>query len=307
MALSTHTDGWAKLLEPGLRKIFFETWKEVPRQYSEVFNVENSSKHTEHDISLTGFGEWEPRTSEHSSIPYDDPMEGFEVNYTHTEFLKGFMVTRAMVDDEQYNQIRKLPKNLARTGRAKVETDAAEVLNNGFSNTGYDGVPLFSDQHPLKRSTQNGTNYLAVSGGLDNPEVLLSEDSVNQALVMARRTTDDAGFKIVVKPKYLIVPPELESQATKVVKSAQEPGTNQNDINTVRGKLNIIVMDYLTNANRFFLLDKDVASLMFFWRVRPEFKSTDDFDTLVAKYRGYMRYSVGYSNWRGIIGVEGVA
>jgi phage major head subunit gpT-like protein len=307
MALKTSTAGWNKLLEPGLRKIFFETWKEHPAQFSKVFNVDKSNKHAEHDISLTGFGPWEKRTSENSEVPYDDPMEGFAVDYLHDEFLKGFKVTRAMVDDEMYNQINKLPRNLARAGRAKVETDAASVLNNGFANSGYDGEALFSNEHPLKRAgSSTGDNLIEVTDPSTSDD-LLNEDTVNEAILKARKTTDDAGLKIVVSPKYIVVPPELEAQATRVVQSAQRPGTDWNDINTVRGKLQIIVMDYLTDPQAYFLVDPSVHQLNFFWRVKPEFKTEEDFDTLEAKYRGYMRYSVGYSDWRGVVGVHAIS
>ncbi|PWA11066.1 hypothetical protein DCC39_10230 [Pueribacillus theae] len=306
MTLDTSKAGWSRLLEPGLRKIFFESWKEYPTQFTQVFNVLNSKKHAEHDLSLTGFGPWEARTSETSAVPYDDPMEGFSIDYTHTEFLKGFKVSRAMVDDELYNQINKLPKNLARSGRAKVETDAASVLNNGFTNTGYDTEPLFSKEHPIKRTGGKVSNLIEVSGAT-NPEDILNEDTVNEAILLARRTTDDAGLKIVVRPKKLVIPPNLEPQAQRIVNSAQRPGTDLNDINTIKSKLQIVVMDYLDKDDAFFLLDDDVHELNFFWRVRPEFKSEEDFDTLEAKYRGYMRYSHGYSNWRGAIGVRAVA
>jgi hypothetical protein len=53
-------------------------------------------------------------------------------------------------------------------------------------------------------------------------------------------------------------------------------------------------------------MDSKRHQLNFFWRVRPEFKREEDFDTLVAKYRGYMRYSFGVSDFRGIIGSAGV-
>ena len=54
-------------------------------------------------------------------------------------------------------------------------------------------------------------------------------------------------------------------------------------------------------------MDSSRHELNFFWRVRPEFKREEDFDTLVAKYRGYMRYSYGYSDWRGIVGSQGTS
>ena len=54
-----------------------------------------------------------------------------------------------------------------------------------------------------------------------------------------------------------------------------------------------------------FLQDGSRHELNFFWRVRPEFKWDEEFDTFVAKYRGYMRYSFGVSDWRGLIGSTG--
>jgi hypothetical protein len=36
-----------------------------------------------------------------------------------------------------------------------------------------------------------------------------------------------------------------------------------------------------------------------------EFKNMEDFDTMQAKYRAYMRFSVGYSDYRGLVGSLG--
>src|SRR5690554_7193574 len=68
------------------------------------------------------------------------------------------MITREMYDDEQYRQMNKLPQAMARSGRAKVEKDAMTPLINGFTVNGYDGVPLFSDSHPLLDSDKLGNN-----------------------------------------------------------------------------------------------------------------------------------------------------
>ena len=39
---------------------------------------------------------------------------------------------------------------------------------------------------------------------------------------------------------------------------------------------------------------------------KPEFKGEEAFDNFVAKYRGYMRYSFGVSDWRGLVGSTGI-
>jgi hypothetical protein len=69
--------------------------------------------------------------------------------------------------------------------------------------------------------------------------------------------------------------------------------------------LKIVVLDYLTSNTNWFLIDPTVAELNFFWRKRLEFKQEDDFSTMQSKYRGYMRFSVGYSDYRGVFGSTG--
>jgi hypothetical protein len=111
----------------------------------------------------------------------------------------------------------------------------------------------------------------------------------------------------------LIVPPALEDTAIRVTQSDRASGTANNDTNKYLNcyGLQIVVMDYLGAAaggsdTQWFLQDGSRHELNFFWRIRPEFKWEEDFDTFVAKYRGYMRYSYGVSDWRGLIGATGL-
>jgi hypothetical protein len=122
---------------------------------------------------------------------------------------------------------------------------------------------------------------------------------------------DEAGNLIQMKATKLIVPPALEDTAIRLLKSTQLPGGNDNDTNAyLKDRMQIVVMDYLGEVaggsdKAWFLQDGDRHELNFFWRVKPEFKSEEDFDTFVAKYRGYMRYSYGFSDWRGMVGSTG--
>ena len=53
-----------------------------------------------------------------------------------------------------------------------------------------------------------------------------------------------------------------------------------------------------------FLIDSGKArqSLHWFEREPIEFARETDFDTLIGKYRAYMRFSLGWSDWRFIYG-----
>ena len=306
---NTHvSENFGKLLYPGLRKIFFETYDEIPEQYSKIFNVQTSNSATETDHGMGAFGEWEERASELDTVAYAKISDGGDVTYKHKAFTKGFMIGRELYDDEKYGQMKKMAKALARAGRAKVERDAITVLTKGFKGEsgafkGRDNLELFHDAHTLVDSEKTCSNLMTGA---------LNEANLKKAIQMMAEQLDEAGGLIQMKATKLIIPPALEDTARRLLHSAQLPGTELNDTNEyLRDRLQIVVMDYLAEIaggsdTMWFLQDGSRHELNFFWRVKPEFKNEEDFDTFVAKYRGYMRYSYGFSDWRGMVGSKGL-
>ena len=306
---NTHvSENFGKLLYPGLRKIFFETYDEIPEQFPKIFNVETSNSATETDHGMGAFGDWTERTDELSPVAYAKIKDGGEVVYKHKAFTKGFMISRELNDDEKYGQMKKMAKALARAGRAKVEKDAITVLTKCFKSDvgaikGRDKLELFHDAHTLVDSTKTCSNLMT------GP---LNEVNLKKAIQMMASQLDEAGNLIQMKATKLIVPPALEDTALRLLHSSQLPGTELNDTNEyLKNRLQVVVMDYLGataggSDTAWFLQDGTRHELNFFWRVKPEFKNEEDFDTFVAKYRGYMRYSYGFSDWRGMVGSKGL-
>lgn len=220
---------FGELLEPKLRKLFYETYQELPEQFSQVYHVQGSKKAKETDYGLGAMTPWTEFGSSTSPVTgtnampvveYETIPAGLERIYTHKEFAKGFMVERKFADDEQYNVIEKMPKDLARAGRYKVETDAISLFNNGFSKdiggTGksaiYDGKALFAADHPLLNATavtEFGTGIL--SNVMTGAGSALSDTSIKNGLIMMRKQTDEAGKLIQYKADTLVVPPDLNT------------------------------------------------------------------------------------------------
>jgi phage major head subunit gpT-like protein len=302
---------FGRLLEPGLRKIFMETYKEIPEQYSQVFNVQTSNKAIETDLRMGGFGLWDRKDSA-GMVSFQDTPDTQALQYIHEEFASGFTLERKLVDDEQYNQIGKMSKALGRAARATIETKAAEIFNNAFTTPGFDGQSLISANHKRLDGGPVISNRLATDAGLGSTaDGALSDRNLKAALVQVRKNTvDDRGILVQVQPKILVVPPALEYAARTILGSNNISTTGNgtgitNDKNIVQGQLKVVVLDYLTSNTNWFLIDPTVAELNFFWRKRLEFKQEDDFSTMQAKYRGYMRFSCGYSDYRGIFGSKG--
>lgn len=319
---NTHVEAnFGKLLEPGLRKIFFETYGELPEQYTGIYNIEKSSKAKETDWGMGAFGDWTKRASEVDAVDYKKLSPGLERTYTHSAFTQGFIISREMYDDDQYRQMNKMPAAMARSGRAKVEKDAVSFLGaRAFSkdvggaglSAIYDGKALFDNTHPLLDGGATvGKNLLTPAAG--ETTTALTSNNLKKALELMQATVDEAGNLAQFRGTKLIVPPALQDAAIRITGSDKVVGSNNNDTNKYLNSygLEIVVLDYLSAAaggsdTNWFIQDGNRHELNFFWRIRPEFKWEEDFDSFVSKYRGYMRYSYGISDWRGMVGATGL-
>jgi phage major head subunit gpT-like protein len=290
-----------EVLAQGLRSILFEKYASYPWEYKQIFNVLKSGKKEEEDFSLSGLGLM-PQKPEGQSIVYDDPISGFSTKYTHVSYGMGFRVTHEMLEDDQYGKIRKMPLALARSARHTIEQTAANIFNFGFvtaHNVGGDGKALFATDHAL---SGGGTSSNRPAIGAD-----LSLTSLQEAILTMEETVDDRGLLLAIKPKMLIVPPELRWTARELLDSKLKPGVETNDINPIlEDDLNYFVYHYLTDDDAWFLVgDKDDHEMNFFWREPLTTESEEDFDTGDMKFKAFMRFSVKWSDWRGVYGSPG--
>lgn len=284
------------ILEPGFREIFFQTYSELPTIYDKIFHVLSSTKQDEKDSGISGIGQL-VETTEGAAVTYEDVLQLYDKTYVHKKYTKGLKVTRELYEDDQYNIINRVPKLLANATARTVETTAADIFDNAFtSGTGGDGQYLCSDSHPRADA---GTAQ-------DNKDTQnLEETNLTTALLAMRNTLDDKGQHILIRPDTLLIPPELEVTASVLLKSIGRTGTNYNEINPYAGRLNVIVWDYIDLTQAWFILDSGLHQLNFFWRVKPEFSQDESFDTDAALYKVRCRFSVGFSDWKGVWGSTG--
>lgn len=287
------------LLEPGLRKIFYETYDQIPTMIPELFNEQTTANPNETDVSIGTMGEFPEFTG---TIDYDRPYQGYKQIYEFPEFAKGFRIERKAFDDDRYGEINKQPAGLAISAQRKKEQDAADIFNNAF-DTDYEGPdekPLCATDHP---SPDPDMGDRSNKGTLE-----LNHANLQTTKNLMRQTLDDRGGKISVVPDTLLVPVALEETGWQLIESAKKIDTAENNPNIHYGKYKLIVWDYLDSDDNWFLIDSRYAALFLNWfnRVPLEFAMEEDFDTLVAKFRGYMRFAAGWSDWIWIYGNEPV-
>ena len=300
--MPAYTSNFSELLWPGLRKIYGDAYTSFPEEYTQVFEIDSSTKSYEYDLSVSGLG-LVPEKAQGQPISYDTAYQGYKKTYTHVTYGMGFMVTREMYEDDQYRVIKGMPKGLARSTRHSIELLAANILNYGFTGSsayyGSDSKELCATDHPL---IGGGTfsNELATSADLDIT-------SYEQALIDIQKFTDDRGLKIYAKPMKLIIPPELSFQAQMILKSSQLPDTANNNYNPAQGTMpgGFTTMHWLTDTDAWFIKTDVPNGLTFIWRRRPDFGQDNDFDSENAKYKTTYRCSLGWTDPRGVFGSPG--
>lgn len=290
------SENWPRLLEPGLRKIFVDNYAEQKSMLPVLFSMETSNKAQEFDLEDGPIADFE---SMNGPIPYDDSVEGYRTTYTHAEYARGFKVARSLVDDDLYNIINRKPGKLAMGARRRRESDGASVLNNAFNAgvTGGDTLSLCNSAHTSRQqniSTQSNTGTLTMTPA-----------NVEATRRLHAQVRDSIGGVINIESDMLISPLQLEETAWEIINSKGKVDTAQNNANFHFGKYKLAVWkNYLTSSTAWFMSDSTLMkmSLLWFDRVSPEFFKDKDFDTLQAKFAGYMRYSFGWSDWRFLFG-----
>jgi hypothetical protein len=295
-----------KELLPGLNALFGLEYATYGEQHKEIYETETSERSFEEETKLSGFSA-APVKNEGSAIAYDNAQEAFTARYNHETIALGFSLTEEAIEDNLYDSLSaRYTKALARAMAYTKQTKAASVLNNGFSAgvyAGGDGVALFSTSHPL---VSGGTNSNTQSTMAD-----LNETSLEAAVIQIAQWTDERGLLIAAKPKKLIVPPQLQFVATRLLETQLRVGTTDNDINAIVNNGSIpegyTVNNYLTDPNGYFLTTDVPNGMKHFVRTPLSNSMDGDFDTGNVRYKSRERYSFGFSDPLGMFGSQGAA
>lgn len=229
--------------------------KELPMIYKQYTKVKTSNRQTEISQNVVGFGDV-PEKGEGTAYATDILRPGHEKSVTHTEFGMGFEVTKTALEDDRYDQLRKYATWLAFSAGYVCEKRAANLFNNGFTTeTTADGLSAFSTAHVLAGAA-GGTFRNRPSTDVD-----LSWNALRDAVIdLETETKHDSGqLASSATDLYLLVPPQLEMLADRIVNSTGLPGTDANDRNSIKSRRNIsiVVNKLLTDTDAWFLVAKN--------------------------------------------------
>lgn len=278
------------------------TYEMIPRQWDKVFTTRKSNMAVERSTQMAFLGLPQLKTEGAATFFDNNAGERFIWNFTPFEVGLGYSITRKAIDDNLYRaQFSPTNLKLQESFAQFKEIQGASILNNATTydvTLGGDGVSLCSTAHPF----DGGTWANRPTTDLD-----LNESSLLSAMISVRTGfVNERGLRIFSRAKRLVIPPQLEPIAIRLLKTELRPGTANNDVNailTTTGGLpdGYVVLDFLTSQFAWYLTT-NIEGLIHMMRIPFEMDMWVDNITDNLLVKGYERYAFNYNDPRAIFG-----
>lgn len=279
--------------------------------------VDSSKRFAEKATTIGGLGDFSVK-NEGEVAAVDTFEEGFSKLIEHITFSKDFTISKEMLDDNQIAEAKTKAVNMVQAykrTRAKFITQALTTSvgatktmsfggKTGIDISAPDGLALFNSAHKLKSVSETTVSNLY------KDELGTSTAVLNKLANKMRNFTDDRGEVLGFDADTIIIPgddPEYEDFVKRVIGTDGEVGSNNNDINTQRGKWKLVV-DYLWTGNTghpVILMsskaNQALRATRFYNRTDLDIENDVDVHSRNLTYNGFARCSVGFTNWRHVL------
>ena len=283
---------------PVLEALIFSEYDRHPDMIPVVCRTATSNKWGEQTTTVAGI---KPAITKNEGEPvaYDEAIEGYDKTYTHVTYAIATSFSEELQEDDRFNLVEDTYRSLGLAMYQTRQITTANILNNGFSDTGPDGSTFFSTSHALI----GGGTY----ANRPTVDVALSVAGLRAMEVAMMNQVNHRNINVVMMPKIILVSPALKHTAVELIKSQDRPDTAHRATNTFfMENYELVVCPFLTSETAWFALsDKQSHNFRFYERIAPSVKSWIDEETGDARTRIRSRFSVGYSDWIGAWGTSG--
>jgi hypothetical protein len=143
-----------------------------------------------------------------------------------------------------------LVRELAKTAVDRKNLVAYSFLDNAFNGSANARYLTFQNEAAV------ATDHTRLDGGtwsnrLDNDDSL-SYEGVQLMLILLRKTVNERGRYILLKPEWILTSVEQQWVAETIVKSTKRPNTANNDVNLLQGDWKVHTSVYLSQPTYWF-------------------------------------------------------
>jgi len=304
MATPMRSTDFRSVVEPIMNEVFDGVYEQRADEWKMVFREQKGIPRNYHEEPvLYGFGA-APELPDGMAVTYQSGGVLFIQRYLYKVYGLAFALTKVLVEDGDHIRIgQTYAKHLAQSLIETKETLAANILNRAFNSAylGGDGVSLVSTAHPIVSGTFS--NQLSTAAAL-------SQTSLEQMLVQIRNAVDNNGKRIRLTPNKIVSGPSNVFQAEVLLKSVLRTGTADNDINPVKS-MGLLAqgqgnLSRITSTTAWWIQTDAPDGLKLLMRRGLEKSMEGDFETDSMRYKATERYTLGWTDPRGVYGTAGV-
>lgn len=297
---------WPRFVLPMVRNVWYQQLTGIVSPVADLYGTRASTTSVEYSQGIGNRGlvpEYNSATAEANgnSITYDAFSALYEKTFTHKEYVSGLAIERKLVDDDQYGLIRQKAQSMGIEWGQTIAYYQSSLFVNAFNSSfvGGDAVELCSSVHPNRADDASTTfsNYDTTP---------FSYDNIMAGIEKGIEMVNDRALPFPIIYDTVVVGPANRKKAREIFPATGKPGGADNDANAL-DSMRVIVDPLLGSSKNWFLVSsiQSTMHMLWYWRVRPEFAIAPDSDyNLVARYRGYMRFSFGWDDWRFVRGYK---
>ena len=227
------------------------------------------------------------KLNEHGEIKAGTMTEAREAYKVETWARKIGIIRQVLVNDD----LGAFSDLARRMGQAAAETEARILVDLLEANTG--NGPKMDDTKVL---------FHADHGNKAAAGAAISDTTLSAARLALRTQKGLSGQPIRVTPKYLLVPPALETEAEKWL--ATVAAAKAADVNPFSGSLSLVVEPRLASATRWYVTAEpgEIDGLEFAYLAGgegPQVESKSGWDVDGVEIRVILDYGAGFVDHRG--------
>lgn len=228
-------------------------------------------------------------------------LGAFSYTIKNKDFELTIGVDRNDFEDDSLGIYRPLMQSMGHAAAMHPDELVFPLLHDGFTEKCYDGKPFFATNHKDGKGPEQSNKGTKV----------LSHESYEAARSQMMSLKGDQGKSLKIVPNLLVVPPQLEGAAKRILK-AERMENGADNINRNSAELHV-EPELAAHPTEWFLLDtsKPIRPLVFQQRKPPVFVSkTEAKDDAVFFEKTFIygvdsRDNAGYGLWQLAFGSTG--
>lgn len=291
-----NTGNIPRLLQLGIDQQIQHFMKNYKGMGDEIFKSIKADKGFYEAVQLAGMGLAAVK-GEGAPVEYDSVDQDWVYRWTVVTYAKAARITMEAIKDNLYeDMIPRLAQQQAKGLAATRDQLQANVLNSLSSTTGPDGVNIASASHPLQAG---GT-----SSNLVSPAVSMSEDAIEQMVLVCDAIKNPDGLVADVQTRDLVVPIQLRFEADRIVNSKYRVASADNDISAIYNQnviKRVLPWKRLSSATAFMLTTDADNGFTIARRQGVETRQDSDpgtYDVLISAFERYVNF---IADFRGVV------